>query len=161
MGVTPSSYSSGATSFTWTGGVPNASITASASAVAANDTNSGFTITPPADTMTRTLKVYVGVSRAAGELHAYLSDNSATPYRDWTISDGAGAHNGVYTISYRSASANQTLYVTWANAKDSVPTFLTGWRCRRPPYGRNVSRCLASRALRSPSPSPRGPRESV
>ena len=122
-GVTPNSYSSGATSFTWTGGMPNASITASASGVAANDTNSGFTITAPADTMTRTLKVYVGVLRAAGELHAYLSDNSATPYRDWTISDGAGAHNGVYTIRYRSASPNQTLYVTWANAKDFSTDF--------------------------------------
>ncbi|HEV8246519.1 MAG TPA: hypothetical protein VGP93_12155 [Polyangiaceae bacterium] len=122
-GVTKKGDSSGLSSFSWTGGSPTASATAAASGVSANDTNSGFTLSVPADTSPRTLKVYVGVSRAQGELHAYLSDNSATPYRDGSISDSSAAHNGVYTLSYQAASADQTLYVTWANARDFSTDF--------------------------------------
>jgi hypothetical protein len=122
-GVTPRSTASGATSFTWTGGTPTATATSSATRVSANDTNSGFTLSVPADPTPRTLKVHVGVSRARGELHAYLGDNSAAPYRDASLVDESGAHNGVYTLTYRAATTNQQLFVTWANAHDYSSDF--------------------------------------
>ena len=72
---------------------------------------SGFQISAPADTTTRTLVVYLGAASATGTLNAHLSDGSAV---DLNASFGTKNKrwDGLYTISYRAASAGQTLTVT-------------------------------------------------
>jgi hypothetical protein len=122
-GVTKVACSSGTTAFTWAGGAPTAGTTATPSGICANDTNSGFTVSAPADATPRTLKLYLGVNRARGELHAYLSDNSATPYRDVSLSNESTSRNGVYSVDYRAAGPGQRLFVTWVSAADYSTDF--------------------------------------
>jgi hypothetical protein len=70
-----------------------------------------FQISAPADTTTRTLTVYLGALNATGTLNAHLSDGSAM---DFNASYGVKSNrwNGVCTITYRAASAGQTITVT-------------------------------------------------
>ena len=70
----------------------------------------------PADTTSRTVKVYVGVWGAQGKLEATLSDSSASAYVDTSVTDPGGSSDGiarVYTLTYRAASSGQTLTVKW------------------------------------------------
>jgi len=65
----------------------------------------------------QTLKVYVGVFAAQGYLQAFLSDFSAPAYTDTSVQDIYVNHYGVYTLSFATASPNQTLKVRFkANA---------------------------------------------
>jgi hypothetical protein len=57
------------------------------------------------------LKVYVGAWRAQGKMVAHLSDGSAVDFVDTSLSNSSGVTTlGVYTLTYRAASAGQTLY---------------------------------------------------
>ncbi|HEU0009822.1 MAG TPA: Ig-like domain-containing protein [Verrucomicrobiae bacterium] len=73
----------------------------------------GFEFTVPADTTMRTLKVYVGLFDARGEMTATLSDGSATAYQNNTLSSMMGSVNREYTFNYAAASAGQTLRIRW------------------------------------------------
>ena len=80
--------------------------------------NHGFGFDVPADTRTRTLRVYVATNRAAGTLTGTLSDGSAPPFVD-VVPIAADVHSAVYTITYAAASANQTLHVDWVETADN------------------------------------------
>ena len=83
--------------------------------------NNGFQITAPADTLQRTLLVYVGVCNAGGQLQATLSDGSAPTYTDTSLRNmGNGTTNAVYTLTYKAASAGQTLTVKWTETAGST-----------------------------------------
>ena len=73
----------------------------------------GFEFTVPADTTTRTLKVYLGVFTGRGEIEATLSDGSASLYQNNTLSSIMGSVNREYTFTYAAASASQTLRIRW------------------------------------------------
>lgn len=102
--------------FSWTGGTPTASATNATSGVSISGPSKGFRITAPADTTTRTLKVYVGVWRAQGRMTAQLSDGSAPVYADTSLTFSSVTKLGVYTFTYRAASAGQTLTLTFTQA---------------------------------------------
>ena len=71
----------------------------------------GFELTVPADTTSRTLKLYVGLYGAQGNIQAWLSDFSAAAYTDTTVSNVFDNAYGVYTLTYAAASSGQMLHV--------------------------------------------------
>jgi hypothetical protein len=86
---------------------------------------SGFQITAPADTTSRTLSVYIGGSNSGGALIAHLSDGSAPDYVSTTVAV-TGQYDLVYTITYRAASAGQQLSVGWTHISGSGNVRLQG-----------------------------------
>lgn len=120
------SWASDDRTVSWSGGTPTPQVAhdhgyiwqnADAHAVP----NSGWKITAPADSSPRTLFLYAGGNGAQITLTAHLSDSSAPDYT--TTQTYAGGGLNLYSISYRAASAGQTLsvaYVKSANAGNSA-----------------------------------------
>jgi Bacterial Ig domain len=109
-------FADNANGYSWSDGTPTASVTNSTTGVWAYGTpliGSGFQMSAPADTATRTLKVYVGAFKARGQLEAYLSDGSASAYFNSSLVNLGNGPSGVYTITYSAASAGQQLIVRW------------------------------------------------
>lgn len=102
------------TAFSWTNGTPTLSVSNTTTGINTNGVvGNGFEITVPADMNTKTLKVYVGVWFTQGRLEASLSDASAPMYVDTSLNNNAGSSFGVYTISFKAASAGQTLKIRY------------------------------------------------
>jgi hypothetical protein len=102
--ATAARYDTNPNGYSWTDGTPTASATNSPTGLYINGLNKGFQITVPADTTSRTVKVYVGVWGAQGKLEATLSDSSASAYVDTSVTDPGGSSDGiarVYTLTYR------------------------------------------------------------
>jgi hypothetical protein len=96
---------------TWTDGSPNGSETNNSSYILSEgNLNTGYSFTVPADTTTRTLYVYAGGNGAASSLRAHLSDGSAADFV--ATASGSGIYTNFYTITYKAASAGQTLTIT-------------------------------------------------
>lgn len=100
------------TTWNWTDGTPTVSAS-TARGIRITGTGSGFTLTAPAGTTTRTLVIYVSVRNSQGSFQASLSDNSAAPYADTSLSNAAGTTDGLYTVTYSAGSSGQTLTLTW------------------------------------------------
>ncbi len=109
--ATPARSTNYNTSFAWTDGTPLTSESGTRTCIYVPGFTNGFSITVPADTASRTLKVYVGLYGAAGTLQAFLSDGSAAAYIDATLDDIFSDRYAVYTIGYRAASPGQVLTV--------------------------------------------------
>jgi len=100
------------TTFTWTDGMPTVSISNTPTGINTNGSvGNGYEISVPADRTTRTLKLYVGVWFTQGKLQATLSDGSAPDFVDTSLNKNNDRASGLYTITYRAASASQTLKV--------------------------------------------------
>ena len=97
--------------YDWSDGTPTLSATGSKTGVFIHGLANGFMLTAPADSDARTLKLYVGLYGAQGNLQAYLSDFSAPAYTDTSLRSVYGNDYGVYSFSYRAASAAQMLIV--------------------------------------------------
>jgi PKD repeat protein len=95
----------------WSDGTPTATGSTS-TGISMSGTGNGFQISAPADTTTRTLTLYLGALNATGTLTAHLSDGSAV---DFVSSYGVRYKwwDGVCTLTYRAASAGQTITVKW------------------------------------------------
>jgi hypothetical protein len=109
-------FGDNANGYAWSDGTPTAIETNTSTGVWAYGTpsiGSGFQISAPADTETRTLKVYVGAFNARGKLEAFLSDGSARGYTNSSLSNRGNGPSAVYTITYSAASAGQELIVRW------------------------------------------------
>lgn len=104
-------YNGYATTFSWNDGAPAASANGTPNGVYVLGTGKGFTITAPADTTARTLRLYLNVGGAAA-LTAHLSDSSAPDYSDSQTNPNNGAV-WLYTLRYAARSSGQTLGVTW------------------------------------------------
>jgi YD repeat-containing protein len=104
------------TSFTWTAGTPTTSATGTQSGIFIPGTGNGFQFNVPADTEEKTLKIYTGLWRGTGRLEATLSDGSAAPFVDTSLTNGSGTSNGVYTITFKAASAGQSLRIRYTNS---------------------------------------------
>ena len=109
--------------YSWNGGTPTSAATSTTSCVYTYGQDNGFELTLPADTLQRTVRLYVGVWRVRGRLEAELSDGSASPMVDNSLSTvyPAGAMNGVYTLTYSAASAGQTLHLRWYIESTTYP----------------------------------------
>jgi hypothetical protein len=82
-----------------------------------NGVTHALTLTVPADTTMRTLRVYLSQYQSTGALAAHLSDGSASDFST-TISASSNVYTR-YTFVYRASSAAQTLLVTWTLQNDS------------------------------------------
>jgi hypothetical protein len=113
-------FADNANGYSWSDGTPTISVTNTTTGVWAYgipSMDTGFQITAPADTATRTLKVYVGAYAARGRFEAYLSDGSARGYTNTSsIFQMGNGPSGVFTLNYASGSAGQQLIVRWTLA---------------------------------------------
>jgi hypothetical protein len=113
---TPQQYNNNANGYSWSDGTPTANAVASMTGIYIVGTGNGFTLTVPADTTSRTVKVYAGGWMSAGTLTAHLSDGSAADYTDSSFSNLAASYCVVYAITYKAGAANQNLTVNWRMA---------------------------------------------
>ena len=103
--------------FSWTDGMPTVADTNSTTGVYKNGDGEGFSITVPADTATRTLRLYSGgQSPSTTKVVAHLSDGSAADYTASTMfgsGDTGAQYERMVTLTYRAGSSGQTLRVDW------------------------------------------------
>ncbi|MDD5319873.1 MAG: fibronectin type III domain-containing protein [Methylococcales bacterium] len=111
-GGTVYKYSDDPRPLSWTDGNPTATGTNNKNGVYVAGSGKGFSFTAPADTSTRTLTVHVGGWKSGGTLLAHLSDGSAADFVDVTAA-ATGQYDRNYALSYKAASAAQTLTVSW------------------------------------------------
>ena len=111
---------SGPQFFTWSDGTPGTSDPGTSNGLYITGVNVGFQITAPADTNQRTLTFYVGLFNTTGKLVAHLSDGSAADFVDTTFSNSATIP-AAYIITYKAASAGQTLTLTWTMNDNTGP----------------------------------------
>jgi hypothetical protein len=110
-GAVSGGYSTASRTSTWTDGTPTVSDTSEHGYIWSNGAlSTGFRFTVPASTTTQTLYVYAGGSGTNSSLTAHLSDGSAPDYVA-TVS-GSGSYTNFYTITFKAASAGQTLTIT-------------------------------------------------
>lgn len=131
------SYANDPRSVSWTGGTPVASSSENRRGIYVEGAGQGFKVDVAADTQQRTVRVLVGGWASSGTLRAHLSDGSAPDFVN-TTSKASQQYNRTYTLTYRAASANQRLRITWTQASDDGNvTFnavaLSGSAANRPP----------------------------
>jgi hypothetical protein len=97
--------------FSWRNGSPVASTDGVTSGINTCGEGNGFTLSAPAGTDTRVLRLYVGVQAAKGRLEAKLSTGGDTETATLERSDG-GLSTAVFTLTYRAAK-NGTLKLNW------------------------------------------------
>ena len=114
-------YSDSSRNVTWTDGTPTGADTNEHGYIWTNGAvNTGYSFTVPADTTTRTLTIYAGGININSSLTAHLSDGSAA---DVVLTAGqSGLYTNVYTITYKAASADQTLKITLLKTGNIVGT---------------------------------------
>ncbi len=120
-GANSGGYTDASRNATWTDGSPTASDNNDHGYIWSNGAlNTGYSFTAPADTTTRTLTIYAGGNNVSTSLTAHLSDGSAA---DYTVTSGvSGLYTNVYTITYKAASAGQTLKITFLKTANLVGT---------------------------------------
>jgi hypothetical protein len=110
-------FGDNANGYTWSDGTPTPGVTNTPTGVWAYGTppiGSGFQVTAPADTTTRTFKLYVGAYGARGQFLAYLSDGSSPGYTNsLSLFNQMSGPGGFFTVTYRAASAGQQLITRW------------------------------------------------
>jgi hypothetical protein len=109
-------YADNYNGYSWNDGVPEIAVTNTPTGVWAFGTptiGSGFLFTAPADTTPRTLKVYVGVFAGVGRIEVSLSDTSAPPYMEATLTNIRNGPGRVYTIDYAADSPGQSVIIRW------------------------------------------------
>jgi hypothetical protein len=106
-------FSDNYTSFDWADGTPTTNAIATKTGVFISGFTNGFLLTAPADTRSRTLKVYVGLYGAQGNFQAYLSDFSAPAYTDNSLGSIYNSIYAVYTLNYTATSTDQTLFIKY------------------------------------------------
>ncbi len=111
-----------ATLFNWTDGTPNATGTNNKTGIFVSSIGNGFEITVPADTTYRTVRLFTGFWNSQTKLEAALSDGSAPAFVN-TSFGGTNLQDGIYAISYRAASAGQTLRLRYTILTDYIPPF--------------------------------------
>jgi hypothetical protein len=101
----------------WTGGSPTSSDSDDTGYIWANNgIGAGYSFTVPAGTTTHTVYVYLGGYSSGSTLTAHLSDGSSA---DYVVSaSGSAIYTNVVAITYKAASANQTLKLTYAKSQN-------------------------------------------
>jgi hypothetical protein len=107
-------YSTSVTTFAWSDGTPTASDNNN-DGVYDLGSSASFSITVPADTSTRTLRLYVGGNDVDNRLTVHLSDSSMpNAVFSTTGRSGNGSYVAPLEITFRAASAQQSLSLTWS-----------------------------------------------
>jgi hypothetical protein len=106
-------YSDNLTSFSWSDGTPTPATNGTTTGIFVTRLRDGFQLILPADTNRRTARIYVGGYGVQANFEAYLSDLSARPYIDNSVSNLYDNSYAVYTLDYAAASAGKTLLITY------------------------------------------------
>jgi hypothetical protein len=122
---TAATYDNDPRPLSWTDGTPTASGTSNTNGIYISAIGNGLSITAPANTSAQTLTVHVGGWQSGGTLTAHLSDNSAADYVD-TTSVATASYDRNYTLTYRAATAGQTLTVSWVMTSGAGNVTLNG-----------------------------------
>ena len=105
--------------FSWTGGDPVDHSNGTTTGIRTCGKGNGFTISAPAGTATRTLRLYVGVISARGQLDAKLSTGTATA--SISLEQRSGSFTtAVLTVRYRAPKAGK-VNIRW-NTADAFGT---------------------------------------
>jgi hypothetical protein len=115
----PLQYANNTNGYSWSDGTPTASAVANKTGIYIVGVGNSFTISAPADTTLRTLKLYIGGWSSTATLIAHLSDTSAADYVDSSFSNLSDSYYAVYTLTYKARSAGQTLTARWQVASGS------------------------------------------
>jgi hypothetical protein len=102
--------------YTWTDGTPIAQANATLTGIYLFGLNNGFEIQAPADTSVRTLRIHVGTYAARGRLRAFVNDASAPMFADTSVFNSGNGPGGIYSVTYRAASAGKKLIVRYTVA---------------------------------------------
>ncbi len=105
-------FNNSPTNYSWNNGNPQANVSNTTTGVWTYGLHNGFQITVPADTTSRTLKLYVGVWKAQASLKATIS-NSKAVYNNTSLENISATSNGVYTLTYAATSAGQKLTIAF------------------------------------------------
>jgi hypothetical protein len=119
-GSGPNLFGNAVVTYFWSDGTPDLAET-NTSGIYFVGLDNGYQISVPADTTTKLLTVYAGCYGSIANFQAALSDASAPPYQDESLSDPGGASSGAadaYKIVYAAGSSNQTLTVKVTCAAD-------------------------------------------
>jgi hypothetical protein len=108
-------YETAAKTFSWTSGTPQNANPGTNDAVAVAGVGNGFRITLPAIQTLRTIRLYVGVDGAQGQLTASVSDLSMVPLVDSSLSSAAGLKTAVYEFKFKTEEPNHTLTIDWVS----------------------------------------------
>ncbi len=108
---TPRELYGTASNYSWTDGTLNTN-NSTKSAFRILKIGNGFELKVPADTTTKTLKLFVGIKKASGQLEVALSDGSTTPFTT-QIKQLSDKSSRIYTLNYRAASSGQTLTIRY------------------------------------------------
>lgn len=111
----------GSQQFSWTGGDPTGSSAGTNTGVHTCGEGNGFTLSAPAGTGTRTLRLYVGVIGARGKLTAGLSTGSVSTTTVFDQKD-TSLRSIVVTLKYH-APKDGKLQLTW----DTDQALATAW----------------------------------
>lgn len=106
-------FTNNPTLFSWTGGTPTVSAANVDKGLWMRGLNNGYQVSVAADTVPRTLKIYVGLWAAGAQFEASLSDGSAPVYIDTSQVNPTVTTNLIYTLNYQAATPGQTLTVRW------------------------------------------------
>ena len=98
--------------YSWTGGTPVSSFTSAYTSICITGKNNGFQITVPADTVEKTLRVYVGAWSAKGKLEAVLTGGNTPKYIEY-VDAKSGAVNKVFTLDFKAVSDDEKLVVRY------------------------------------------------
>jgi hypothetical protein len=101
--------------FRWTGGDPVDHSDGTTTGIRTCGAGNGFTITAPATTADRTLRLYIGVLAAKGTLSARLSAGSATASATLEQRDGT-FRPAVFTLTYRAPKAAK-INLSWTTTQ--------------------------------------------
>jgi len=101
-------YSNNLSSFAWTDGTPAASNGGTPSGIYVAGLNKGLRITVPADTTTRTVKVYMGVWSAQARVTVTLNTKT---YTDTSVANTTASSTGCYSFTYAGTASGQTMTI--------------------------------------------------
>jgi hypothetical protein len=119
----PSRYADNAVSFSWTNGTPVLATNNTTTGIFVEGVGNGFQMSIPADTKPKRLKVYLGLFAAHGHFEASLSDFSAAPYIENSLTNLFGNSYRTYTIDFSAASSNKFLIVKYTASELFDPDF--------------------------------------
>ncbi|MBJ7459488.1 MAG: M10 family metallopeptidase C-terminal domain-containing protein [Thermoleophilaceae bacterium] len=108
--------------YTWTDAVGTASGSSKVGVATGGAVDSGFQLTIPAtNTQTRTLKLYVGMVGSGVKGRLAVNFNGQAAVTDTSVSGSLfSTATRVFTITYRAASASDTLTVEWTQNSSST-----------------------------------------
>ena len=119
-------FGSNPTGYTWFDGVPMTRYQNVTSGIATYTDNNGFQISVAAGTATRTLRLYMSIGDTRCNFSTSLSGNHTLTYTDTSFYNPTGnTRVGVYTITFRADTNNQTLTVAFTQMNSIGAGYIT------------------------------------